>query len=206
MLWWVFYQWSYSLPVLNACICYNRRHAGFLSPSPRQCPSALASALCTHKNEKALVTFWQRPGQHTEAKCPPQEELPILWKGFELTATGLYLSFHWTKQSVFAWQLVRGCGMLHLQSFLHTDHQQATTGTTWVRSSRHFLPPGQTKPAAAAVNWAKYPKPMFFKGCKLYRSTTSHLYLASCCRQTVMSKSCIFLVIMAPKSSHPFSG
>lgn len=38
------------------------------------------------------MTSWKKPDQSATAKSPPQEELLILWKGFECTDPGL-LSF-----------------------------------------------------------------------------------------------------------------
>lgn len=93
----------------------------------------------------------QKLGQSTEAKCPSQEGLLILWKRFEFTEMELYLSFHWTQWSAFPWQLIRRDACC-LQSFLHAHHQWDRRGMMRLRSSRHFLPPGQTKHAAASVN------------------------------------------------------
>lgn len=137
--------------ILNERICYNHAHAEFLSPAPTLHLSTVASVSWIHMNKQAPTISRQKLGQSTEAKCPSQEGLLILWKRFEFTDKELYLSFHWTQWSAFPWQLIRRDACC-LQSFLHAHHQWDRRGMMRLRSSRHFLPPGQTKHAAASVN------------------------------------------------------
>lgn len=104
--------------MLNACICYNHRHAGFFSPAPAQCLCTVASVSGAHMNAQVLMTSWQKPGQSTEAKCLSLKALPILWIHWHGAVSFLSLD-HSNPSSLTA---AKRC-VLHHQSFLHTDHQ-----------------------------------------------------------------------------------